>query len=862
MSISLFGSSEPPPWVAERAAAWDRMTANYRADPPGPGPRIHNITVTSPEDAVRKFDRIMRAKELAQPTAGATSPVVPDRLSALPAGGQPLLSARPISATPSMYYDGIPDGNANKQTPAPDPAPPVPNQPPAPQNPQPALPSSAPDVFRQMYDPNAEVPQPASPKTLTELAVPGGYTPTPQPLDPSTAVGQMYQQMVSPKPDPVSTPTTLAELAVPGYKEPPASTVTVTCTGSLPVTPGVPAMITKPTDAFRVGQDRYGFNYSAEQLAADLALVQQGRGQPGVYGPYDITIVTPYDLALQRLAKARYTPEEQNYDLQWAFYDPQDDDERLQQQLALTRLREIGINPYADPATEKYVKDQLSKAQYASDPRYPSTRNTPPPPPRPKMTTLGEDLYGMFVEPAVILWEATHGKGNHSGGQIAWAAAEFGLNASTFIPVVGTAANGARALRITAAEALAGTRLASALSSAKNAMEAATLGRQFGTQQVLADADRWAAAQRQLAPPASIGAPLEQAAGGINLGASETVKPPIAPFRIDELPPVLPVDVPPSAVSATAGGFREVQLAPNPLRSDVGLPMQAGPSPVLSDAGTVSGLSTAAATAGRVNPALTASPSWIESEFSVIAAANRGFAQSSNQLVEQITAGVKFENPALVATDVRALVVARAGSGRAGAGFNGGFSWAEGHGPRGKYPEGAALRRELEADSGGRPPATPSRRVPGPPGHAQEGLGLPRLLEPDDTTWTHVLKGEINEFGKPTGYHHRPDGKDQFGVKVTSRTSRDSNGVYRGTVNMNVWTGSEWKTKTAKSTFFPDEWTSEQVKRAIEEASRSGEILPGGKWRGAYRGIEIQGYYEESTGRVITGYPLWKGKLE
>ncbi|MGW2664133.1 hypothetical protein ACWCW7_24495 [Nocardia tengchongensis] len=478
--------------------------------------------------------------ELIRPEAADPSSILPGQAPALPVGAQPPL--KPI-AIPSPYYDGIPSGGANKQAPAPDPAPTTPNQPAAPQNPQPAVPSGVPDVFRQMYVPNnADAPQPTSPTTLAELAVPG-YK---QPIDPSSAVNQIYQNMASPQPDPVASPTSLPELAVPGYQKPQTQTqsIDITCMGVLPATPGVPASITEQSTRFRVGLDSYGFNYSAAQLAADLALVKQGRGQPGVYGPYDITITTPYDRALRRLAAARYTPEEQTYDLLWAFYDPQDEDERTQQRMALTRLREVGISPYADPAIKTYVQDQLSKAEYASDPRYPSTRNAPPPPPRPKMTSLGEDLYGMFVEPAVVLWEATHGKGNHSGGQIAWAAAEFGLNASMLIPGVGAAANGARALRVTAAEALAGTRLASALTTAKTAMEAATIGRQFGTQQVLADVDLWAAAQRQTIPPSHIGVPIPTPKT-LELGPGLTIRSPtsayLEPVQIISPPPHTPL---------------------------------------------------------------------------------------------------------------------------------------------------------------------------------------------------------------------------------------------------------------------------------------------------------------------------------
>ncbi|MFD6392803.1 EndoU domain-containing protein [Nocardia sp. NPDC060259] len=133
-------------------------------------------------------------------------------------------------------------------------------------------------------------------------------------------------------------------------------------------------------------------------------------------------------------------------------------------------------------------------------------------------------------------------------------------------------------------------------------------------------------------------------------------------------------------------------------------------------------------------------------------------------------------------------------------------------------------------------------------------------LWPNAETWLHIDRGELKHGGRATGYHHRPDGKDRYGVRVTNRTAPNRQGVYEGTVHMDRWTGSEWVTKRGISTFFPDSWTKAQVQRAVEAASRNVKRVDGNYWEGYYRGLRIGGYFDLSTGRIITAYPILKNK--
>ncbi|MFD4433899.1 EndoU domain-containing protein, partial [Nocardia sp. NPDC058497] len=131
-------------------------------------------------------------------------------------------------------------------------------------------------------------------------------------------------------------------------------------------------------------------------------------------------------------------------------------------------------------------------------------------------------------------------------------------------------------------------------------------------------------------------------------------------------------------------------------------------------------------------------------------------------------------------------------------------------------------------------------------------------LKSDPATWVHVFKGEFNRAGNPTGYHHRPNGRDRFGVTVTDKSVPDKNGVYTGTVTMNTWNGNEWVTKKVESSFFPDSWSQEQVQHAISRASSQPYMMNPSRrrWEGVFRGMAIGGYYDPSTGRIITAFPI------
>ena len=118
----------------------------------------------------------------------------------------------------------------------------------------------------------------------------------------------------------------------------------------------------------------------------------------------------------------------------------------------------------------------------------------------------------------------------------------------------------------------------------------------------------------------------------------------------------------------------------------------------------------------------------------------------------------------------------------------------------------------------------------------------------------HLFEGEINKKrGNATGWHYEPTGNKEKGTYVIeeTRSPPDAHGVYAGNVVI------EGVKKKDRSTFFPKDWSKEQVESAIDEASRNKAPtdLPN-RYRGTTSsGVEI----EMEPGPKGSIYPVYKG---
>ncbi|MEV6905032.1 EndoU domain-containing protein [Amycolatopsis sp. NPDC051372] len=71
--------------------------------------------------------------------------------------------------------------------------------------------------------------------------------------------------------------------------------------------------------------------------------------------------------------------------------------------------------------------------------------------------------------------------------------------------------------------------------------------------------------------------------------------------------------------------------------------------------------------------------------------------------------------------------------------------------------------------------------------------------------------------------------------------------------------GSGGKPVFINHTYFPADWTVDEVRQAGDGAWRSEEALRDektGAWSGVWRGLELAGYYNVGTGEVLTYFPV------
>ncbi len=480
--------TSPPDWVAQ-GIAWRNSLTPVTDDSAAESdrkPRVFNISVTSPADAARQLNRIWNSRKLLDDAQ--QSPVQADAIDApfdLPVRREADAESDPkAKANLSEKREDRPTGTdpTAPSAQATTPQAPAPTSPPAA-----STPTNTPSV------------PPTSP--LQELGIlPGGTNPAavqgyPE-IDPTSSVpvvvaaalpeGSSIEQTSSSANGIRVTETTasvpgLAPIATTKISDDPVTEVVVECTVPVPLAePGiVPRSITNPETIFRTGS-----GYSRQQLEDDLRAFDAGRlvwAGPG--RPAD------YEVAQARLTAAMYTPGEQFNDLVWAQHVPRNQTEVEERFAAVQRLNQAGI-PWVDPTIADWVAKQQT-VTVAENP-FSTVRNT-----RPSMyspaelrqqaleasrTALTADdlkqgindlLIDSTVGPAIVLWDAAHDRGDHSGAEIAWAAAELGINTASLLPGLGT---------LTGAAARAGLRRVApkmweALSSADNAVDAARIGR-------------------------------------------------------------------------------------------------------------------------------------------------------------------------------------------------------------------------------------------------------------------------------------------------------------------------------------------------------------------------------------------------
>ncbi|EFR31166.1 EndoU domain-containing protein [Eremococcus coleocola] len=114
----------------------------------------------------------------------------------------------------------------------------------------------------------------------------------------------------------------------------------------------------------------------------------------------------------------------------------------------------------------------------------------------------------------------------------------------------------------------------------------------------------------------------------------------------------------------------------------------------------------------------------------------------------------------------------------------------------------------------------------------------------------HIFYGSINRKGNATGYHY--EGISQMAqILPDTRSKNDKHGVYRAKVKI------EGQKKKAMSTFFPKDWSPQEVVDAINEAYDMADHVSGNIYEGASQGITIQMYLTDDQ-KIISAFPIYE----
>ena len=123
-------------------------------------------------------------------------------------------------------------------------------------------------------------------------------------------------------------------------------------------------------------------------------------------------------------------------------------------------------------------------------------------------------------------------------------------------------------------------------------------------------------------------------------------------------------------------------------------------------------------------------------------------------------------------------------------------------------------------------------------------------------TLEHIFDGTINSKGKATGYHYDGISDSKGSIIAGTESKPDEHGVYTAKVEVN---GVK---KNGFSSFYPDDWTPQQVVDAINEAydyaTSSKGIRDGDLWIGYAGDLEINMYLNNSK-QITTAYPIYEG---
>ena len=123
-------------------------------------------------------------------------------------------------------------------------------------------------------------------------------------------------------------------------------------------------------------------------------------------------------------------------------------------------------------------------------------------------------------------------------------------------------------------------------------------------------------------------------------------------------------------------------------------------------------------------------------------------------------------------------------------------------------------------------------------------------------TLEHIFDGTINSKGNATGYHYSKVKDSKGEIIPGTESDRDGHGVFTAKVKVS---GVK---KNGFSSFYPEDWTPQQVVDAINEAyddALSDKSNPHGSiWIGYSGDLEIDMYLDNNK-KITTAFPIYEG---
>ena len=123
-----------------------------------------------------------------------------------------------------------------------------------------------------------------------------------------------------------------------------------------------------------------------------------------------------------------------------------------------------------------------------------------------------------------------------------------------------------------------------------------------------------------------------------------------------------------------------------------------------------------------------------------------------------------------------------------------------------------------------------------------------------DKARSHIFSGDVDtKYGKSQGWHYERSADRSKGTYVIegTRSAPDQHGIYKAKV---VIAGVE---KKDISSFFPKEWSQEQVETAVLEAYANRQPTKSVRYEGFSKsGVKIE-MWLDAKGAILTAYPKY-----